>query len=159
MYRLVIVLIVAAACMTGVARAEECTATVYEELVIEAKNADANRHWNSSEELYRRILDECRAMVAEGELPRLHDALAIALLMQEKYGEAIDTARKCLEQDGRYNACMMTAARGYEGLGERDMAAQFARDAIETGGGDEYSAAVIIDAKDFLRKLEKRNPR
>jgi|GEM_PF-2496265 len=159
MYRLVIVLILSAVCMTNVARAEECAATVYEGLVIEAKNADANRLWESSAAIYRRILNECRSTVVEGDLPKLHDALAVALMMQEKYGEAIDVAKKCIELDSRYNACMMTAARGYEALGERDMALQFAREAIETGASDDYSAAVIIDARDFLKKLEKKQSR
>lgn len=159
MYRLVIVLMLSAVCMTGMARAEECTAPVYEGLVIEARNADANRLWESSEALYRRILDECRSMMAQGDLPRLYDALAVALLMQERYSDAIDTAKQCLEQDGRYNACMMTAAKGYDALGERETAAQFAREAIETGASDDYSAAVVIDAKAFLRKLEKKQPR
>ena len=159
MYRLVIVLILAAACMTGVARAEECTATAYEGLVSEAKNADANRLWESSTALYNRILADCQAMMAEGDLPKLYDALAVALLMQEQYGEAIDVAKKCIEQESRYNACMMIAARGYEALGDRAMAAQFAREAIETGGSDDYSSAVVIDAKDFLKKLDKKQPR
>lgn len=156
MNRLLIVLILTAVCLTGTARGEECTSPVYEGLVTDARNADANRLWDDSAALYRRIVDECRALVAEGELPRLHDALAVALLMQEKYGEAIDAAKKCLELDGRYNACMMTAARGYDALGEREAAARFAREAIEAGAGDDYSAAVIIDAKNFLRKLEKK---
>ncbi len=159
MYRIVITLILAALCTTGIARGEECTATVYEGLVIEAKNADANRLWETSEARYRRILDECQAMVAEGELPRLHDALAVSLLMQDRYADAIETAKKCLELDGRYNACMMTAAKGYDALGERETAARFANEAIETGASDEYSAAVVIDAKNFLRKLEKKQPR
>lgn len=155
MYRLVIALILAATSMTGIARAEECTAKVYEGLVIEAKNADANRLWNSSVELYRRILDDCRPMMAEGDLVKLYDALAVGLLMQENHGEAIDIAKKCLEQDGRYNACMMTAAKAYEGLGDNAMAIQFAREAVEVGGYDDYSAAVVIYAKEFLRKMSK----
>ncbi|HZV83280.1 MAG TPA: hypothetical protein VFF53_14040, partial [Geobacteraceae bacterium] len=77
-------------------------------------------------------------------------------LMQGKYGEAIDTAKKCIEQDSRYNACMMTAAKAYESLGDRTMAEQFAREAIEVGSTDDYSAAVVIYAKDFLKKLDKK---
>lgn len=156
MYRFVLTLIFAATCMAGIARGEECTDKVYEGLVREVKNADANRLWDSSVELSRRILDECRPRMADGDLVKLLDSLSVGLLMQDKYGEAIDTAKKCLEQDPRYNACMMTAAKAYENLGDRAMAQQFAREAIEVGGNDDYSAAVIIYAKDFLRKLERK---
>ncbi|HZV82674.1 MAG TPA: hypothetical protein VFF53_10965 [Geobacteraceae bacterium] len=156
MYRFVFALIFAASCMTGVARAEECTDKVYEGLVLEVKNSDANRLWDNSVELSRRILDECQPRMAEGDLVKLYDSLSVGLLMQEKYGEAIDTAKKCIEQDPRYNACMMTAAKAYESLGDRTMAEQFAREAIEVGGTDDYSAAVVIYAKDFLKKLDKK---
>jgi hypothetical protein len=36
------------------------------------------------------------------------------------------------------------------------MAEQFAREAIEVGGSDDYSAAVVIYAKDFLKKLGQK---
>lgn len=155
MSRLVLILILATTCLTGVARGEECTPKVYEGLVSDARNADANRLWDSSVALYRRILDECQGQLLERDAAKLHDALAVGLLMQAQYGEAIDTAKKCIELDGRYNACMMTAAKAYESLGDRTMAAQFARDAIEVGASDDYSAAVVIYAKDFLKKLEQ----
>lgn len=156
MCRLVFILILATTCMTSVASAEECTTKTYEGLVSEAKNADANRLWDSSVELYRRILDGCQTQLAEGDRAKLYDALSVGLLMQAQYGEAIDTAKKCIEQDGRYNACMMTAAKAYESLGDRAMAEQFAREAIEVGGSDDYSTAVVIYAKDFLKKLEQK---
>jgi tetratricopeptide (TPR) repeat protein len=156
MYRCVLILILAVTCLTGIARGEECTRKSYEGLVSEAKNADANRLWSDSVSLYRRILDECPGQLVEGDRPKLYDALAVGLLMQAQYGEAIDTAKKCIELDGRYNACMMTAAKAYESLGDRAMAEQFAREAIEVGGSDDYSAAVVIYAKDFLKKLGQK---
>ncbi len=156
MYRVIVTLILAAACMTGIARAEECTETVYAGLVKEAKSADANHLWDSSVELSRRILDECRHLIPEGDLVKLYDSLSVGLLMQDKYGEAVDMAKRCIEQDSRYNSCMMTAAKAYESLGDRAMAIQFAREAIETGGSDDYSSAVVIYARDFLKRLDKK---
>jgi len=159
MSRLVIILLLAATFITGVARAEECTTAVYEGLVSEAKSADTNRLWDSSVSLYRRILDDCRDMMAKGDLAKLYDALAVGLLMQEQYSEALDIARKCLDEESSCNACMLTAARAYEGLGDRDMAIQLATEASLVEAGDEYSSAVVIYAKDFLKKLEKEQPK
>jgi len=157
MKRIIAILVLASLSISGIASAEECTTKLYEGLVIEAKNADANRMWDGSEKLYRRMLDDCRGSMAEGDLAKLYDALAVALLMQQRYGEAIDAAKSCLEQDSRYNACMMTAASAYQSLGDQGMAAQMARDAIEVGSYDEYSAATVIYAKEFLRRIEGRN--
>ena len=156
MYRFLAAVLLATLGLTSVARAEECTATVYEGLVVEAKNADNNRQWNRSVELHRLLLDDCRSRLEGGELVKVYDALAVGLLMQEQYTAAIDTAKNCLAEDSRYNACMMTAAKAYENLGDREMAMQFAREAIEIGAYDDYSAAVVIYAKDFLKKLEKK---
>jgi tetratricopeptide (TPR) repeat protein len=156
MFRFLVAAVLATTCMTGIARGEECTAKAYGELVTEAKNADANRLWDQSVVLYRRILGECSSPMAEGDLAKLYDALAVALLMQDQYGEALDTAQKCIQEDGRYNACMMTAAKASESLGDLAMAEQFAREAIDVGANDDYSAAVVILAKDFLRKLQKK---
>lgn len=156
MYRFLVATVLAATCMTGVARAEECTPKLYADLVVEAKNADANRLWDGSVELYRRILAECHPRMADGDLEKLYDALAVGLLMQGKQGEAIDTAKQCIEQNSKYNACMMTAAKAYEELGDLTMAEQFAREAIEVGSSDEYSAAVVIYAQDFLKKMKKQ---
>lgn len=156
MYRVVAVLFAVVVCYVTSAAAEPCTNDVYEGLVHGAKSADGNREWGQSVELYQKMLEECRELIPGKDLARVHDALSVGLLMQGNYSAAIDEAKLCLQQDGKYNACMMTAAKGYENLGDREMAIKYAGEAVEAGNHDEYSAAVTIYAKEFLRKLEKK---
>lgn len=155
MYRVVAVLFALSVCTAAPVEAEPCTSSVYEGLVQEAKSADSSREWNRSVELHQKILEECREQIPEKDLPKVHDALSVGLLMQGNYAAAIDEAKLCLQQDEKYNACMMTAAKGYENLGDREMAIKYAEQAVETGNADEYSAAVTIYAREFLRGLGK----
>jgi len=136
--------------------AEECSISTYETLVAEGKGGDAAREWSRSAEAYSRILAECRTKAKDADLVKVYDALSVAQLMQEKYADAIENAKKCLELDSRYNACMMTAAKCYESLGDRSMALEYAKSAVDAGAYDEYSSAVVIYANDFLKKLEKK---
>lgn len=132
--------------------ADECTVNSYGSLVIEAEGADDSRSWGKSVAIYNRLLSECAALINAADLVKTYDALSVAQMMNENYSAAIDTAKKCLELDQRYNSCMMTASRAYEKLGDLDMAISFARSAVEVGGYDDYSSAVVILAKDFLKK-------
>jgi tetratricopeptide (TPR) repeat protein len=136
--------------------AQECGVSTYETLVAEGKRGDDAREWGRSIEAYSRILAECRAEVKDVDLVKVYDALSVAQLMGENYADAIENAKKCLEIDARYNACMMTAAKCYESLGDRSMALEYARSAVNVGAYDEYSSAVIIYAKDFLKRIEKK---
>jgi tetratricopeptide (TPR) repeat protein len=136
--------------------AAECTLNEYETLVIDGKAAATGREWGRSVEIYGRILGECRSLVSKNDLATAYDALAVGQLMQENYSVAIDSAKSCLEQEPNYTACMMTAAKAYDGLGDRNMALEFARAAVAVEPYDEYSAASAIYAKDYLRRLEKR---
>lgn len=136
--------------------AEECSLSTYETLASDGKSADSAREWGKSVATYSRILAECRALVKDADLVKVYDALSVAQLMMGNHSEAIENAKKCIEADGKYNACMMTAARSYESLGERNAALEYAKSAVEAGPYDEYSAAVVIYAKDFLRRLEKK---
>jgi len=135
--------------------AEECTLNSYGSLVTEARNADVGRNWAKSVESYNRMLNECAAFINTADLVKTYDALSVALMMNENYAAAIDNAKKCLELDNRYNSCMMTASRSYEKLGDLDMAISYAQAAVEVGGYDDYSSAVVILAKDFLKKQGK----
>jgi len=135
--------------------AAECTVQAYSTLVSEGKSADEGRQWDRSVEIYSKMTDECAPMIKPAELVKAYDALSIARLMTENYSAAIETAGKCLELDNRFNSCMITAAKGYEGLGDLEMAISFARSAIEVGGYDDYSSAVLIFAKSYLKKLQK----
>lgn len=135
--------------------AAECTVQSYAALVLEGKSADEGRQWEKSVDIYSRMLAECSPLIDPADLVKAYDALAIARLMTENYPAAIETAQKCLELDNRYNSCMMTAAKGYEGLGDREMAISFARSAVEVGGYDDYSAAVAIYAKSYLKKMDR----
>ena len=155
MYRIIVALMLTTIALTGIARGEECTPAVYGGLVIEGKNADANRLWETATATYERILADCRSQVPDSDFPKIYDALAVSQLMQEQYSAALDTAKKCLDRDGRYSACMMIAARASLKLGDRAMAEQFARDALAVEPTDEYATAVAIDAKDFLKRLAK----
>jgi len=132
--------------------AEECTVQTYGLLVTEAKSADAGRDWATSVEVYKRMLGECALLINAADLVKTYDALSVAIMMNENYSAAIDTAKKCLELSNRYNSCMMTASRSYEKLGDIDMAISYARSAVEVGGYDDYSAAVVLLAKDFLKR-------
>jgi tetratricopeptide (TPR) repeat protein len=137
--------------------AENCTPQSYKSLVSEGKAADEAHQWDNSVKVYSRILSECAPLVNKVDLVKAYDALSVAQLMNENYSAAIDNAKKCLELDNRYNSCMMTAAKGYESLGDKDMAISFARSAVEVGAYDEYSSAVVILAKDFLKRLAQSN--
>jgi len=138
------------------ARAEECTQQNYGLLVAAAKTADQEHQWSRSTELYRQLLSECPSLIPAADLVKTYDALSVAQMMNENYSAAIDYARQCLQVDNRYNSCMMTASRSYEKLGDLDMAISFAQAAVEVGGYDDYSSAVVILAKDFLKKQGKR---
>ncbi len=133
--------------------ASECTLQSYEALVVQGKSADEGRQWDKSVETYSRMLNACPTFVQGAELVKAYDALAVAQLMTTNYSAAIDSSKKCLELDNRCNSCMMTAAKGYEGLGDRDMAISMAKAAIEVGGYDDYSTAVVIYAKSYLKKI------
>jgi tetratricopeptide (TPR) repeat protein len=135
--------------------AEECTVQTYGSLVTEAKSADAGRDWATSVESYKRMLGECALFINAADLVKIYDALSVALMMNENYSAAIDTAKKCLELDNRYNSCMMTASRSYEKLGDVDLAISYARSTVVVGGYDDYSAAVVILAKEFLKRQGK----
>jgi len=137
------------------ARADDCTVQAYGNLVTEAKNADTGHDWSASVGTYTRLLSDCASLINAADLVKTYDALSVALMMNENYSAAIDNAKKCLDLDNRYNSCMMTAARSYEKLGDLDMAINFARSAVEVGGYDDYSSAVVILAKDFLKKQGK----
>ena len=135
--------------------AAECTVQIYSTLVSESRSADEGRQWDKSVEIYSRLINECATMIKPADLVKAYDALSIARLMTENYSAAIETAQKCLELDNKFNSCMMTAAKGYEGLGDRDMAISFAKSAVEVGGYDDYSSAVVIFAKSYLQKMAK----
>jgi tetratricopeptide (TPR) repeat protein len=136
--------------------AGECSVSTYDTLVAEGKSGEDTREWGRSVEAYSRILSECRTKVKDVDLVRVYDALSVAQLMRENYADAIENAKKCLELDGRYNACMMTAAKCYESLGDRSMALEYAKAAVEVGAYDEYSSAVVIYANDFIKRLKPR---
>lgn len=135
--------------------AEDCTVNSYRALVVEAKSADVNRNWNKSAELYNRLLSECMPLINAADLVKAYDALSVALMMSENYSAAIDGAKKCIELDKNNNSCMMTACLAYEKLGDFELAISFANSAIEVGGYDEYSSAVVLLAKDFLKRHDK----
>ena len=134
--------------------AGECSVSTYDTLVAEGKSGDDSREWGRSVEAYSRILAECRTKVNDVDLVKVYDALSVAQLMRENCTDAIENAKKCLELDGRRNACMMTAAKCYESLGDRSVALEYAKAAVDAGAYDEYSSAVAIYAKDFLKRIE-----
>lgn len=136
--------------------AEVCTTQTYSSLVLEGKGADEGRQWDKSVDVYSRILGGCASLVSSADQVKAYDALSVAQLMKENYSAAIESAKKCLELDNRYNACMMTAAKAYEGLGDKETAISYARSALDAGGYDEYSTAVAILANDFLKRYELR---
>ncbi len=135
---------------------EECSESGYAALVAEGKRADESREWGRAVEAYNRILAECSEQVKNPDLAKVYDALSVAQLMQQNYSSAIESAKKCIELDSKYNACMLTAAKSYENLGDRSMAIEYAKSAVDSGPYDEYSSAVVIYAKDFLRVLERK---
>jgi tetratricopeptide (TPR) repeat protein len=136
--------------------AEECSVATYDTLVTEGKKGDEAREWGKSVEAYSRILADCRTLVKDVDLVKAYDALSVAQLMQENYSGAVESAKRCIELDSSYNACMMTAAKSYENLGDRSIALEYAKSAVDVGAHDDYSSAVVIYAKDFLRRLEKK---
>ena len=136
-------------------KAEECTQQTYGSLIAAAKEADQHRQWGRAAEIYRKLLSECPSLIPSADLVKTYDALSVAQMMNENYSAAIDHAKQCLHLDNRYNSCMMTASRSYEKLGDLDMAISFAQAAVEVGGYDDYSSAVVILAKDFLKKKGK----
>jgi tetratricopeptide (TPR) repeat protein len=136
--------------------AEECAVSDYNALVAKGKTGDDAREWGKSVEAYSRILAECRTAVKDTELVKVYDALSVAQLMQENFSEAIENAKQCIGLDSKYNACMMTIAKCYERLGDSSMALEYARSAIYAGSYDEYSSAVVIEAKDFIRRIENK---
>ncbi len=158
MTRFLAPLVVAFLLSIGTAFAAECSLPDYDSLVAEGKSAADGREWGKSVEIYNRILADCRALIKEGDIAKAYDALSVGQLMEENYSAAIDSAKKCLEQDPKYYACMMTAAKACEGLGDRAAALDYARAAAAVEPYDDYSGAVVIFAKDFLKRLEKRKP-
>ena len=157
MSRIVSLLVmIALTCSCATSFAEECSKARYDELTRQAKHADSERQWGTVVESNRALLTECRSLVGETDLVKVYDSLSVGLLMQEQFTQAIDMAKKCIEQDRKYNACMMTAAKAYYNLGDVGMARDYAREAVEVGSYDDYAAAVVIYAKDFLKKLEKK---
>lgn len=153
MCRLFLAIFLATVITITTARAEECPASRYEGVVLEARSADAAREWDKSVALYRTLLSDCQPLLTGTDLVKAYDALSVGLLMQGNPSAAIDTAAKCLEMDPRYNACLMTSAQASYDLGDKERAIGFAREAVETGGYDDYSNAVAIAAKDFLKKV------
>lgn len=153
MYRLLVAVILATLLAGSIAWAEKCPEASYKALVLEARSADAGRQWDKSVELYRKMLNDCPDLLTDTDLVKAYDALAVSLLMSGNPSAAIDTAAKCLEQDARYNSCLMTAAQASFNLGDKERAISFAKEAIEIGGYDDYSSATVIVAKDFLKKV------
>jgi tetratricopeptide (TPR) repeat protein len=135
--------------------ANECSVADYDALVVEGKSAASGREWGRSVELYSRMLGDCRSLISDADVAKAYDALSVGQLMQEQFSAAIDSAGKCLEADSRYNACMMTAAKAYESLGDKEKAEEYARAAMAVEPYDDYSAAVGIYARDFLKRLAK----
>lgn len=153
MSRISIAVIFSALIAVSAAWAEECTTLSYGTLVLEAKSADESREWGKSVELYRKILADCQPLLTDADQAKAHDALAVGLLMQGNHSAAVATAIKCVELDAKYNACLMTAAQASYELGDRERAIGFAREAVAIGGYDDYSNAVAIAARSFLRKV------
>jgi tetratricopeptide (TPR) repeat protein len=137
--------------------AGECTVAEYDRLVIEGRRASNGREWDRTVEIYSTIVGDCRPLVVDREdLAKAYDALSFGRLMIENYSAALDDARKCLEAQPQYNACMLTAAKAAEGLGDHGQALEYARAAALVDPYDDYSSAVGIAAKSLLKQLEKR---
>lgn len=134
----------------------DCPTARYEELVLQGKAADSGREWEKSVELYSSILSDCRSIIPAADLPKAYDSLSSAQLMLNKYQDALENCEKCIALDNRYNACMMTAARAHEALGNTQRAIESARDAAAVEPYDDYSAAVSIFASDFLRRYKQK---
>jgi tetratricopeptide (TPR) repeat protein len=140
----------------GSAYSAECPASRYEELVTQAKSADEAREWERATELYSSMVADCQASIPAPDLPKAYDALSSAQLMLNKYQEALENSQKCIDLDSRYNACMMTAARVHEALGDKERAVESARNAAAVEPFDDYSAAVAILANSFLRRYQQK---
>lgn len=156
MVRLVALLVVVMLLPLSAALGGECSVAQYEALVVSGKSAVEAHEWERSVEVYGRIIADCRSLLSAGDLAKAYDALAFGQLMQGDNSAAIDSAKLCLEAEADYNACLMTAARASEATGDTALARQYAEAAIAVGVHDDYSAATVISARDFLKKLEKR---
>lgn len=155
MVRLVSLLIMVVLLPLSAALGGECSEAQYEALVAAGKTAVEERAWQRSVDVYGRILTDCRSLISAGDQAKAYDALAFGQLMEGHYAAAIDSAKRCLEAEAGYNACLMTAAKASESIGDMAMARQYAEAAIAVGAHDDYSAATVIYARDFLKKLEK----
>lgn len=156
MVRLVALLIMVMLLPLSAAFGGECSVVQYEALVVSGKKTVEAREWARSVEVYGSIIADCRSLLSTGDLAKAYDALAFGQLMQGDYTAAIDSAKLCLEAEAGYNACLMTAAKASEATGDTALARQYAEEAIAVGAHDDYSAATVISARDFLKKLEKR---
>lgn len=134
----------------------DCPAGRYAEVVQQGKAAEIEREWEKVVDLYSIILSDCRSTLPAADLPKAYDSLSTAQLMLNKYQDALESCEKCITLDNRYNACMMTAARVHEALGNTQRAFESARDAAAVEPYDEYSAAVSIYASDFLRRYKQK---
>lgn len=134
----------------------DCPAGRYTELVQQGKSAETEREWERVVELYNSILSDCRSTIPATDLPKAYDSLSSAQMMLNKYHDALESCEKCITLDNRYNACMMTAARVHEALGNTQRAIESARDAAVVEPYDDYSAAVSIFASDFLRRYKQK---
>jgi tetratricopeptide (TPR) repeat protein len=140
----------------GSSYSAECPTGRYAELVQQGKAAETEREWEKVVDLYSNILSDCRTTIPAADLPKAYDSLSTAQLMLNKYQDALENCEKCIALDHRYNACMMTAARVHEALGNTQQAIESARDAAAVEPYDDYSAAVSIFASDFLRRYKQK---
>ena len=135
--------------------AAECSVGDYDGLVAAGKAANAERDWVKSAEAYQRILGDCSSMVVGADLARAYDALSFAQLMQGDYSRALVGAERCLAADPQYSACMLTAAKANEAIGDRGRALEYLRAILAVEPADDYAAAVAIAARSILKQLEK----
>lgn len=140
----------------GSAYSADCPAGRYTELIQQGKAAETGREWERVADLYSNILTECRLTIPAADLPKAYDSLSSAQLMLNKYHDALESCEKCIALDNRYNACMMTAARVHDALGDTLRAIESAKNAASVEPNDEYSAAVSILANDFLRHHKQK---
>lgn len=130
----------------------DCPVSRYEELVLQGKAAEDGREWERVADLYGNILSDCITAIPSIDLPKVYDSLSSAQMMLNKHQDALENSAKCIALDNRYNACMMTAARIHDALGDKQRAIESARRAAAVDPYDEYSAAVSLLANDFLRR-------
>lgn len=134
----------------------DCSVSRYEELLLQGKAAESGREWEKVVDIYSSILSNCRSILPATDLPKAYDSLSTAQLMLNRYQDALENCEKCITLDNHYNACMMTAARVYESLGNTQRAIESASDAAAVEPYDDYSAAVSIFATDFLRRFKQK---